>query len=156
MNSARRQVPSLRVVAGTSANGLSAAETSTRNYGGAMALILIVDDSPTEVHVMKTALEKHGYQIASASDGAEAIAKAKSMKPDLIFMDVVMPGVNGFQATRKLTADPETRSIPVIMVTSKDQESDRVWGMRQGAVDYLVKPVSPDELIEKAQAALAS
>jgi twitching motility two-component system response regulator PilH len=124
--------------------------------GGPMALILIVDDSPTEIHVMKSALEKHGYQIESASDGAEAIVKAKSMKPDLIFMDVVMPGVNGFQATRKLSADPETRSIPVIMVTSKDQETDRIWGMRQGAVDYLVKPVSLVELVEKAQAALSA
>ena len=121
-----------------------------------MPLILIVDDSPTEVHVMKTALERHGFQTASAADGAEAIQKAKTMKPDLIFMDVVMPGVNGFQATRKLTADPETREIPVIMVTSKDQETDRIWGMRQGAVDYLVKPVSLDQLIQKAQAALAS
>jgi twitching motility two-component system response regulator PilH len=119
-----------------------------------MALILIVDDSPTEVHVMKIALERHGFQTASAADGAEAIQKAKAMKPDLIFMDVVMPGVNGFQATRKLSADPETREIPVIMVTSKDQETDRIWGMRQGAVDYLVKPVSPDQLIQKAQAAL--
>jgi twitching motility two-component system response regulator PilH len=124
--------------------------------GGRMALILIVDDSPTEVHVMKSALEKHGYKIESASDGAEAIVKAKSLKPDLIFMDVVMPGVNGFQATRKLSADPDTKSIPVIMVTSKDQETDRIWGMRQGAVDYLVKPVSLTELIEKAQAALAT
>jgi twitching motility two-component system response regulator PilH len=121
-----------------------------------MALILIVDDSPTEVHVMKSTLEKHGYKIESASDGAEAIAKAKSLKPDLIFMDVVMPGVNGFQATRKLSADPDTKSIPVIMVTSKDQETDRIWGMRQGAVDYLIKPVSPAELLEKAQAALAT
>jgi twitching motility two-component system response regulator PilH len=124
--------------------------------GGRMALILIVDDSPTEVHVMKSTLEKHGYKIESASDGAEAIAKAKSLKPDLIFMDVVMPGVNGFQATRKLSADPDTKSIPVIMVTSKDQETDRIWGMRQGAVDYLIKPVSPTELLEKAQAALAT
>ena len=119
-----------------------------------MALILIVDDSPTEVHVMKSALEKHGYRIESASDGAEAIVKAKSLKPDLIFMDVVMPGINGFQATRKLAADPETKSIPVIMVTSKDQETDRIWGMRQGAIDYLVKPVSASELVQKAQAAL--
>jgi twitching motility two-component system response regulator PilH len=71
-------------------------------------------------------------------------------------MDVVMPGINGFQATRKLSADPETKSIPVIMVTSKDQETDRIWGMRQGAVAYMVKPVSPDELVEKAQAALNS
>src|SRR5690606_28804444 len=120
-----------------------------------MALILIVDDSPTEVHVMQKALERHGYRTASASDGAEAIRKAKEMKPDLIFMDVVMPGVNGFQATRKLASDPDTKSIPVIMVTSKDQETDRIWGMRQGAIDYLVKPVSMDKLIEKAQAALA-
>ena len=120
-----------------------------------MPLILIVDDSPTEVHVMQKALERHGYQTAAAGDGAEAIRKAKEMKPNLIFIDVVMPGVNGFQATRKLASDPDTKSIPVIMVTSKDQETDRIWGMRQGAVDYLVKPVSMEKLIEKAQAALA-
>jgi twitching motility two-component system response regulator PilH len=120
-----------------------------------MALILIVDDSPTEVHVMQKALESHGFKTASANDGAEAIRMAKSIKPDLIFMDVVMPGVNGFQATRKLASDPDTKKIPVIMVTSKDQETDRIWGMRQGAVDYLVKPVSMDQLIQKAQAALA-
>lgn len=120
-----------------------------------MALILIVDDSPTEVHVMQQALERQGYLTAAAGDGAEAIRKAKEMKPDLIFMDVVMPGVNGFQATRKLASDPATKAIPVIMVTSKDLETDRIWGMRQGAVDYLVKPVSMAQLIEKAQAALA-
>jgi twitching motility two-component system response regulator PilH len=120
-----------------------------------MALILIVDDSPTEVHVIRKALEKHGYQTAAAADGAEGIRLAKSMKPDLIFMDIVMPGVNGFQATRTLANDPETRRIPVIMVTSKSQETDRIWGMRQGAVDYLVKPVSAEQLVEKAQAALA-
>lgn len=120
-----------------------------------MALILIVDDSPTEVHIMQKALESHGYRTASASDGAEAMHKAKEMRPDLIFMDVVMPGINGFQATRKLAADPDTRAIPVIMVTSKDQETDRIWGMRQGAVDYLVKPVPMDKLIEKVQAVLA-
>jgi len=145
---------SLRVVAG--GRSRENVESSSRARGGSMALILIVDDSPTEVHVMKSVLEKHGYRIESASDGAEAISKAKAMKPDLIFMDVVMPGINGFQATRKLAADPETKSIPVIMVTSKDQETDRIWGMRQGAIDYLVKPVSADELVQKAQAALDS
>src|SRR5882724_11287961 len=145
---------SLRVVAG--GRSRENVESSGRARGGSMALILIVDDSPTEVHVMKSVLEKHGYRIESASDGAEAISKAKAMKPDLIFMDVVMPGINGFQATRKLAADPETKSIPVIMVTSKDQETDRIWGMRQGAIDYLVKPVSADELVQKAQAALDS
>lgn len=120
-----------------------------------MALILIVDDSPTEVHVMQKALERHGFKTAAAENGAEGIRKAREMKPDLIFMDVVMPGVNGFQATRTLANDPDTRAIPIIMVTTKGQETDRIWGLRQGAVDYMVKPVTPDKLVEKAQAALA-
>lgn len=120
-----------------------------------MALVLIVDDSPTDVHVMQKALEQNGFQTASAADGSEAIRKARELHPDLILMDIVMPGLNGFQATRELASDPETRSIPVIMVTSKSQESDRVWGLRQGAVDYLVKPVASDQLVRKAQAALA-
>jgi twitching motility two-component system response regulator PilH len=123
--------------------------------GSGMALILIVDDSPTEVHVMQKALERHGYKTAAAENGAEGIRKAREMKPDLIFMDVVMPGVNGFQATRTLANDPDTRAIPIIMVTTKGQETDRIWGLRQGAVDYMVKPVTPDKLVEKAQAALA-
>ncbi len=121
-----------------------------------MALILIVDDSPTEVHVMQRALERHGYRTAIASDGAEGIRLARQMHPDLIFMDIVMPGVNGYQATRTLANDPDTRAIPIVMVTSKGQETDRIWGLRQGAVDYLVKPVTPDQLVEKAQAALAA
>jgi twitching motility two-component system response regulator PilH len=121
-----------------------------------MPLILIVDDSPTEVHVMQTALERHGYRTAVAADGAEGIRMARQMHPDLIFMDIVMPGVNGYQATRTLANDPDTRAIPIVMVTSKGQETDRIWGLRQGAVDYLVKPVSTDKLVEKAQAALAA
>jgi twitching motility two-component system response regulator PilH len=121
-----------------------------------MALILIIDDSPTEVHVMQTALERHGYRTAVAADGAEGVRLARQMRPDLIFMDIVMPGVNGYQATRTLVNDPDTRSIPIVMVTSKGQEADKVWGLRQGAVDYLVKPVSPDQLVEKAQATLAA
>jgi twitching motility two-component system response regulator PilH len=120
-----------------------------------VALVLIVDDSPTDVHVMQKALEQNGFRTASAADGSEAIRKARELHPDLILMDIVMPGVNGFQATRQLASDPETRTIPVIMVTSKAQESDRVWGLRQGAVDYLVKPVATEQLVQKAQAALA-
>ena len=120
-----------------------------------MALVLIVDDSPTEVHVMRKALEQHGFETAAAQDGKEGMQKARAMKPDLIFMDVVMPGVNGFQATRELSRDPETASIPVVMVTTKNLESDRIWGMRQGAVDYLVKPVTGAELVRKAHAALS-
>src|ERR1700684_1946844 len=121
-----------------------------------MPLILIVDDSPTEVHVMQKALEKHGYRTAAAADGAEGVRLAREMSPDLIFMDIVMPGMNGYQATRALANDPKTRTIPIIMVTSKGQETDRIWGLRQGAIDYMVKPVSPDQLVAKAQATLAA
>ena len=121
-----------------------------------MALILIVDDSPTEVHVMQKALEKGGYRTAVAADGQEGIRLAREMHPDLIFMDIVMPGMNGFQATRALVNDPDTSRIPIVMVTSKNQETDRIWGLRQGAVDYMVKPVSPAQLVEKAQATLAA
>jgi len=119
-----------------------------------MALIMIVDDSPTEVHVMRTALEKHGFQTMSAADGTECLSLAREVRPDLIFMDVVMPGLNGFQTTRTLTRDPQTQSIPVVMITTKGQETDRIWGMRQGAVDYLVKPVGESDLIAKAQEVL--
>lgn len=119
-----------------------------------MALILIVDDSPTEVHVLKGYLQKNGFETAVAHDGSEGLAKAKTMHPDLILMDVVMPGVNGYQATRRLSKDPDTASIPVVMVTTKSQETDRIWGMRQGAVDYLVKPVSEAQLVGKARAVL--
>src|ERR1700680_812848 len=121
-----------------------------------MALILIVDDSPTEVHVRHKAPERHGYRTAWAGDGAEAIRLARQMHPDLIFMDIVMPGINGYQATRTLLNDPNTSAIPIVMVTSKGHEADRVWGLRQGGVDYLSKPVSPDQLGAKAQATLAA
>ena len=121
-----------------------------------MALILIVDDSPTEVYVMCKALEKGGFKTATAGDGQEGIRKAREMHPDLIFMDIVMPGMNGYQATRTLANDPKTKTIPIIMVTSKGQETDKIWGLRQGAVDYMVKPVSPDQLVAKAQATLAA
>jgi twitching motility two-component system response regulator PilH len=121
-----------------------------------MALILIVDDSPTEVHVMKRALERGGFKTAVAGDGQEGVRLAREIHPDLIFMDIVMPGMNGYQATRAIVNDPDTRAIPIVMVTSKGQETDRIWGLRQGAVDYMVKPVSPDQLVEKAQATLAA
>jgi len=120
-----------------------------------MSLIMIVDDSPTEVHVMRTALEKHGFQTMSAADGTECLTLVREVQPDLIFMDVVMPGLNGFQATRTLSRDPKTKAIPIVMVTTKDQESDRIWGMRQGAVDYLVKPVDASDLVAKANEVLS-
>jgi len=120
-----------------------------------MTTILIVDDSPTETHILKTLLEKEGYSTLLASDGEKGVAEAKREKPDLILMDVVMPGLNGFQATRQLSRDPETKEIPVIMVTTKDQETDKAWGKRQGAKEYVVKPVAAKELLSKIQTVLA-
>lgn len=114
--------------------------------------ILIVDDSPTERHVLNDLLTKSGYEVVTSDNGEDAILKAKSLKPDLIVMDVVMPGLNGFQATRAISRDPETRTIPIILCTSKSQETDKIWGMRQGARDYIVKPVNRDELLEKIAA----
>ena len=121
-----------------------------------MARILIVDDSPTEIHVLKTMLEKHGYETFSAESGEKGVEAAIAEKPDMILMDIVMPGMNGFQATRRLTKDPATERIPVIMITTKDQETDKIWGMRQGAVEYLVKPVSEKELVDKINAVMAA
>lgn len=111
--------------------------------------ILVVDDSPTERFFTVDLLTKAGYQVSTAENGEEGIAKAKSGKPDLILMDVVMPGMNGFQATRKLAKTPSTAHIPIIMVTTKDQETDRIWGLRQGAQEYVVKPPVEAELIAK-------
>ena len=122
--------------------------------GGNMSIrkILIVDDSPTERHVLNDMLTKSGYEVVASDNGEDAILKAKSLKPDLILMDVVMPGLNGFQATRAISRDPDTRAIPIILCTSKSQETDKIWGMRQGARDYIVKPVNRDELLEKIAA----
>ncbi|MCG5534756.1 response regulator [Ectothiorhodospira mobilis] len=114
-----------------------------------MSRILVVDDSPTEVHVLKTLLERHGHEVLTATSGEEGLAQARSGQPDVILMDVVMPGLNGFQATRQLAQDEATAAIPVIVVTTKDQETDRVWALRQGARDYIVKPVSEPDLLAR-------
>ncbi len=114
--------------------------------------ILVVDDSPTERHFMVELLTRNGYLVSTAESGEEGIARAKSDLPDLILMDVVMPGLNGYQATRTLTRDEATKNIPVIVCTSKGQETDKIWGLRQGAHDYMVKPVNGDELLAKIAA----
>ena len=114
--------------------------------------ILIVDDSPTDRQFLLETLSKQGYQCVTAETGDEAITKARSEKPDLILMDVVMPGINGFQATRAIARDEATKHIPVIVCTSKSQETDRVWGMRQGAKDYLMKPIDAKDLVAKIAA----
>lgn len=120
-----------------------------------MTHVLIIDDSPTEIHVFKTILEKNKIQVSVANNGEEGIEKALEIKPDLILMDVVMPGKNGFQATRDLSRNPATSTIPVIIITTKDQETDKIWGMRQGAKDYLVKPANEKELMASIDKALS-
>jgi len=114
--------------------------------------ILLVDDSKTELHFLSDLLEKRGYKIRTAENGEEAMRRLGEETPDLILMDVVMPGQNGFQLTRAITRDPRFVNVPVIMCTSKNQETDKVWGMRQCARDYIVKPVDADELVAKIKA----
>ena len=112
-----------------------------------MARILLIEDSPTEAAVMVQLLERNGHQVTTSGNAEDGIASCKRDKPDLVLMDVVLPGMNGFQATRQITRHPETSSIPVVIVSTKDQETDRVWGKRQGASDYLTKPVDETNLL---------
>jgi twitching motility two-component system response regulator PilH len=112
-----------------------------------MARILIVDDSPSQLLGLKRIVEKLGHETLTAEDGAAGVEVAKREKPDLILMDVVMPNLNGFQATRTISKDPGTAHIPVVLVTTKDQETDKVWGMRQGAKAYVTKPNKEEELV---------
>lgn len=115
----------------------------------AISRILVVDDSPTERFFISDLLVKNGYLVSMAENGEEGVAQAKQTIPDLIIMDVVMPGMNGFQATRALSKEDSTKDIPVILCTTKGQETDKVWGMRQGARAYLVKPVNPNDLLSQ-------
>jgi len=111
--------------------------------------ILVVDDSPTERWFLMDLLGKSGYKVSTASSGDEALAKVRAERPSLIVLDVVMPGQSGFQLTRTLTRDPATKDIPIILCSSKNTETDRIWGLRQGASEYLTKPVRPEELLER-------
>jgi twitching motility two-component system response regulator PilH len=111
--------------------------------------ILVVDDSPTDRHILSSILTQNGYEVGTAESGEEGVAKIKEIWPDLVLMDVVMPGINGFQATRMLARDDATRHIPVILCTTKGQETDKIWGLRQGARDYITKPIVAEELLQK-------
>jgi twitching motility two-component system response regulator PilH len=111
--------------------------------------ILVVDDSPTERFYLTDLLLRQGYAVVTAKNGVEALAKIRSERPSLVVMDVVMPGASGFQVTRAMTRDPETQAIPVILCTSKATETDRIWGLRQGARDYIIKPINAEELLAK-------
>ena len=121
-----------------------------------MPKVLIVDDSPAQLYSLKRIVEKGGLETVTADSGEMAIQIASSILPSVILMDVVMPGMSGYQATRRLTRDETTCDIPIIFVTSKSQESDRVWGMRQGARDYLTKPVNPNHLLSAIREAMAA
>ncbi len=121
-----------------------------------MARILIVDDSPSQLMGMKRIVEKLGHEAITAEDGAAGVETAKAQRPDLILMDVVMPNLNGFQATRAISKESTTAHIPIVLVTTKDQETDKVWGMRQGAKAYITKPFNENQLIEVINGLLAS
>jgi twitching motility two-component system response regulator PilH len=114
--------------------------------------IMIVDDSPTERALIEGILRKGGYEVITATNGETGIQRATADQPDLILMDVVMPGLNGFQATRAIAHDESTKHIPIIICTTKNEDTDKIWGMRQGAKDYLVKPVNERELLGKIKA----
>ena len=114
--------------------------------------ILIVDDSPTERFYLTDILVKNGFSVSTAENGEDALVKMRAERPELILMDVVMPGANGFQVTRSIARDPELAAVPVIICSSKNQETDRIWGMRQGARDYFVKPVDPALLLARIAA----
>jgi twitching motility two-component system response regulator PilH len=118
----------------------------------AIKSILVVDDSATDRQFLTDLLVKNGYKVETANNADEALAKAKQLRPDLVLMDIVMPGQSGFQATRALSKDDATKQIPVIICTSKGQDTDKAWGMKQGARDYIVKPVSGPELLKKISA----
>ena len=120
-----------------------------------MKRVLIVDDSPTEMHLVTEILRRNGFDVLGADNAEKGLAMAREKQPDLVLMDVVMPGLNGFQATRQLTRDPNTAQIPVIMLTTKSQDTDRVWGVRQGARGYLTKPVDERLLLETIREVLA-
>jgi twitching motility two-component system response regulator PilH len=120
-----------------------------------MATILIVDDSKTDAYVHAGILKKLGHDISFAEDGEIGIEMAITNKPELILMDVIMPGQNGFQVTRKLSRNPETTNIPIIIISTKHDETDKIYGQRQGAIEYLVKPVEEDDLIAAVNKALS-
>lgn len=112
-----------------------------------MANILIIDDSPTDVRVFTTLLERAGHAVQSVGNAEEGIERVRAEQPDLVIMDVIMPGMNGFQATRTLSRDPATAGVPIVMISTKSMETDRVWGLRQGAKAFITKPVNEKDLL---------
>lgn len=114
---------------------------------GSKGSVLVVDDSPTDLYVLVKLLQEHGYDVMTAGDGDEALHKAVSAKPPLVMLDIILPKQNGFQVCRQLKRGPETRNIRVILVSSRNQESDRFWGLQQGADEYITKPYRDEDLL---------
>ncbi|HEX7340090.1 MAG TPA: response regulator [Rhodanobacteraceae bacterium] len=112
-----------------------------------MAHILIIDDSPTDTRVFTTLLEKAGHTVSAVGNAEDGIEHVRSQRPDAVIMDVIMPGMNGFQATRTLSRDPSTKDVPILIITTKSMETDRVWGLRQGARDFITKPISEKDFL---------
>lgn len=110
--------------------------------------ILVVDDSPTDLRIITAALQKQGYHLSTAVDGEDALRKALQEHPDLIVLDIILPKKNGFQVCRQLKTSPDTQDIKIVLLSSKSQDSDRFWGLKQGADDYMTKPFDDDELLE--------
>lgn len=121
-----------------------------------MNLILIIDDSPTDTRVIQSLLERNGFSVITADSAETGLPMVESKRPDLVLMDVVLPGMNGFQATRALSKNPETMHVPVVILTTKQMEADRVWGMRQGAKDFFSKPAGESDLIARIRALIES
>ena len=119
-----------------------------------MSKILVVDDSPTEIHQFKAMLEQMGHEVITAKNGRDGVKMAILEQPDVVLMDIVMPDMNGFQATRQIARGADTKHIPVIIVSSKNQETDKVWGQRQGAKGYITKPVDTNELVSVMRACM--
>ena len=114
-----------------------------------MARILLIEDSPTDTAVLTQLLERNGHQVMASDNAEDGIEVCRREKPDLVLMDVILPGMNGFQATRALSRDADTKEIPVLIVSTKGMDTDKAWGLRQGAKDYIVKPPREDELIAR-------
>ena len=121
-----------------------------------MATILIIDDSQVDLYSLKKIVEKGGHEVVTAEDGEHGLRSAKTVRPDLILMDIIMPGISGYEATRKLKKDIYTSEIPVIFVTTKTLETDKIWGLRQGASAYITKPVDEKNLLSAIEDSLAA
>jgi twitching motility two-component system response regulator PilH len=128
----------------------------SQEAGASMSKVLIVDDSPTQLYQLRQIVERAGHQIVTAESGEQALELANFEHPNVILMDIVMPGMSGYQAKRQLGREESTRHIPVIFVSSKDGEADRAWGLRQGAAEYVTKPVNPNLLLTAISEAMAA